>query len=53
MAALVAAGIVGLECLAVDGVRVRAAAFGGTLSATRLPDGGFHVRADLPLAGAE
>jgi signal transduction histidine kinase len=37
----------------ITGMRERAAAFGGTLSATRLPDGGFHVRADLPLAGVE
>lgn len=35
----------------ITGMRERAAAFGGTLSATRLPDGGFHVQADLPLAG--
>jgi signal transduction histidine kinase len=37
----------------ITGMRERAAAFGGTLSATRLPDGAFHVRADLPLAGVE
>jgi signal transduction histidine kinase len=36
----------------IIGMHERAGAFGGTLSATPLPDGGFHVQADLPLAGA-
>ncbi|MFG2914477.1 sensor histidine kinase [Kitasatospora sp. NPDC048298] len=35
------------------GMRERAAAFGGTISAGPLPDGGFRVRAELPTPKAE
>jgi signal transduction histidine kinase len=36
----------------IIGMHERASAFGGTLSATPLPDGGFRVQAELPLVGA-
>ncbi len=35
------------------GMRERAAAFGGTITAGPLPDGGFRVRAELPTPKAE
>jgi signal transduction histidine kinase len=45
-----ASGLVSADQLGLIGMRERAALVGGTLQAEESPDGGFRVRAHLPLA---